>query len=173
MIENIQEWLQLPVPKEEIELNDDGSEFQPIWVIEKLLDELCNYNWSRHSHRYSLHEIGNSFWLATSIITEIKYNLPPGTVRRNLACSSFLDLSQYTNNSNILQTGIAEATKAGVKVLGSRFGYSLNQRTAKKIREKTKMPPDKKIKEQYARYVSEKNESKVKLLESIYDFTKQ
>jgi hypothetical protein len=168
MITNIPDWLKLPVPPEEIELNDDGSEFQPIWVIESLLDELCNSNWSRHSHRYSFHEMYNTFWLATSIVTEVKYT---GT-RRNLACSSYINLLDYSGNSNILQTGIAEATKAGVKILGSRFGYSLNKRTTSpKKRAAVKMPPDKKIRLAYAEAVSHQEQDKIKMLESIYDFS--
>lgn len=167
MIENIQDWLKQPVPIAEIEKNDDGSEFQPIWVIESLLDELCNYNWSRHSHRYSLHETHNNWWLATSIVTELKYN----GIRRNLVCGSFINMNDYPGNSNMLQTGIAEATKAGVKVLGSRFGYSLNNRTSSvKLKKPVKMSPDKKIRLDYANAVNAGDTEKINMYESIYDF---
>ena len=175
MIENIKEWLNSPVPEEELESKDSapGIVYQPIWVIEKLLNELSDKNWDRVDHKYSFHtDNAGTQWLATSHL--LKVNV--GGVERTLLCSSFINPLEYGETSNLLQTGIAEATKAGVKVLGTRFGFALNNRTVlkeKKTKIKSKVVPDAKILASYHKAVAEKDEGTIAKLIGIYDIKQE
>jgi hypothetical protein len=152
-----------------LEKNDDGSEYIPIWQVENDLDHLCGNNWSRHSHKYSFH-VGHSGeeWLSTSHLLEVNYS----GMKRVLLCSSIITLQEYPFNSNLVQTGIAEATKAGVKVIGRRFGKELNDRTISKEKKKKdpiKARPDKSVMNAYMKAVADKDTSKIDQLLSRYD----
>ncbi len=171
-IDEIQKWLKEPVPEEEIELldeTDSKSAYQPIWVIETLLDRLTSNNWNRLNHKYSFHPDSMGVeWLATSHEIELFYE---GT-RRVLICSSFINPNQYLDTRNLLQTGIAEATKAGVKILGSRFGKGLNDRMVLKTkpkRTKVKVTPDAKVMQAYINAVALQDKETIEKLLSHYD----
>lgn len=152
-----------------IEKNDDGSEYIPIWQVENDLDTLCGKNWSRYDHKYSLHTDHSGYeWLATSLLLEINVV----GVKRILVCSSFISAEHYAGNTNLLQTGVAEATKAGVKVLGKRFGKELNDRfvpNVKKIKPPIKARPDSAVINAYHKAIFEKDTAKIEQLLSRYD----
>lgn len=152
-----------------IEENADKSQYIPIWQVERDLNYLSDSNWSRFDHKYSFHaDHEGTEWLATSHLLKISY----GGMERILVCSSFINPNEY-GISNILQTGVAEATKAGVKVLGKRFGIELNERTAPKktapAKEKKKAAPDKTIMAAYTKAIMENDTVKIEQLLSIYD----
>jgi hypothetical protein len=164
--ENIKDWLagEPPITEEK-----DGALYVPIWQVEADLNELCENNWSRHNHKYSLHtDHDGDVWVATSVITEVNY----GELRRLLICSSYIRAAEYPDSKNILQTGIAEATKAGVKVLGNRFGYALNDRTVlkeKPAKQRIKPKPDAQILKAYNKALIEKDSQTISRLTTIYD----
>lgn len=164
-MENYQAWLNENPPITE---EKDGALFIPIWAVEGDLLSLCGHNWSRYDHKYSFYNDHNGdLWLATSIITEVNYE----EIKRTLACSSFIRQLDYPDGKNFLQTGISEATKAGVKVLGPRFGYSLNDRSVpkKKTKERVKAAPDNQIMKAYRKAVYDQDEKTIKRLTTIYD----
>lgn len=171
-LSEIEKWLKEQVPEEEIELLDDTdpkSAYMPIWVIETLLDRLTMGNWNRLNHKYSFHpDTMGVEWLATSHELELLYD----GVRRVLICTSFINPNQFLDTRNLMQTGIAEATKAGVKVLGSRFGKGLNDRMVLKTkpkRQKIKVTPDAKVMKAYMEAVAENDTEKINNLLSHYD----
>lgn len=152
-----------------LEQNDDGSSYIPIWQVEKDLNEVTEGNWSRYDHKYSFHpdKEGNE-WLSTSHLLEVNYS----GMKRILLCSSLINPMEYPGNSNLLQTGIAEATKAGVKVLGKRFGSELNERVLpkqKKKKEPIKARPDKAIMTAYTNAIMQNDTAKIEQLLSRYD----
>lgn len=150
-----------------IEENNDKSQYIPIWQVERDLDYLSNGNWSRFDHKYSFHaDHEGTEWLATSHLLKISYV----GMERILVCSSFINPNEY-GISNILQTGIAEATKAGVKVLGKRFGIELNERTMPKKppKVKRKATPDKAIMSAYTKAIMDNDTEKQAQLLEIYD----
>jgi hypothetical protein len=169
-MENTQEWLNSDPPIIE---EKDGALFVPGWAVEADLNLLCEYNWNRHNHKYSFHVDHNGDeWVATSVLLELHYFISGITVKRILAGSSFIKIADYPESKNILQTGITEATKAGTKVLGNRFGYSLNNRTVikeKQKKERVKSAPDPQIMKAYLKAVHEKDEATIKRLTTIYD----
>lgn len=171
-MENYKEWLNEEVPDFELD-EKDGALFIPIWVVESLLDELSGCNWNRYEHKYSLHPDSNGVeWLATSHLLDVFY----GDGKRTLLCSSFINPQQYPDAKNLLQTGIAEATKAGVKVLGVRFGKSLNERTTfkkKKAKVPIKRTPDKKVLQAYADAIQREDEETISKIESMYNIKTQ
>lgn len=173
MIENIKEWLDTePAITEQ---NEDGSLYVPIWAIESDLNELCKtkdgvYEWSRHNHKWLVHVDHNGEeWLATSILVELNYE----GIKRLLSGSSFISPSQYPDSKNFLQTGISEATKAATKVLGNRFGYSLNDRTVikKTSKERKKAKPDEQILKAYHKAKSDGDSETISRLSNVYDIT--
>jgi hypothetical protein len=172
-LSKIQDWLNQPVPDEEISWTEDAqpAAYQPIWVIEFLLNQLSENTWERYDHKYSFHTDREGFeWLATSHL--LKVQLGKTEVSRVLVCSSFIRLIDYGGNSNILQTGIAEATKAGCKVLGCRFGNTLNNRAeikVKSVKERVKPKPDAKILMQYNQAKEFKQTDIINKIEEIYD----
>lgn len=172
MKENLQEWLNSPVPETELEHKDSSPDivYQPIWVIEKLLDEMTQNNWSRTDHKYSFHSDKEGVeWLATS--HTLNFCNDAGE-QRVLLCSSFINPMEYQETSNLLHTGIAEATKAGVKVLGDRFGKSLNSRTIlkeKKTPVKSKAVPDARILKAYHKAITDNDQETIDRLVKIYD----
>jgi isopropylmalate/homocitrate/citramalate synthase len=152
-----------------VEENADKSQYIPIWQVERDLDMITMCNWSRYDHKYSFHaDNEGTEWLATSHLLRLNY----GIVERILVCSSFINPTEY-GITNILQTGIAEATKAGVKVLGKRFGIELNDRTVPKgtakVRKQHKAKPDKSIMDAYLKAVMENDTLKQAQLLAIYD----
>lgn len=156
-----------PVPESEIEKNEDGSLFIPIRIIEELLDSVSEKTWDRVNHKYSFHiDAAGDQSLATSF--ELKLIAFGG--ERTLLCSSFIRLKDYENNSNILQTGIAEATKAGVKVLGKRFGKDLNHSIQnKKEKVPIKRKPDAKVMSAYMNAIMNNHNEEITRLLSMYD----
>lgn len=154
---------------ENLEQNDDGSVYIPIWQVEKDLDTISDGRWSRKNHKYSFHPISDaSRILATSHELIIQY----GGVERILLCSSLIDPVDYPGVKNLLQTGIAEATKAGVKILGKRFGGELNDRTVpKKVKNKlpVKVKPDKAVLTAYTKAVMDNDTKKIEQLLTRYD----
>lgn len=135
---NISEWLIAPPPEEEITKDKIKGEYLDITVVERLLDDYCKAMsccWSRKTHHYSFHTIGGEAWLATSL--EIHFNHRDAHV---ILCGSFIRLADYPYNRNMVQTGISEATKAGVKILGNRFGKSLNDRGVPPVIQKDGIP---------------------------------
>lgn len=155
----------------------DGSDYIPIWMIETLLNEYSNLMvtdmtdtvlpWSRYNHKYAFHEVAGFEWLSTSL--ELKVG------NRILLCGSMIKLLDYPDNSNWIATGIAEATKAGVKVLGNKFGKSLNARTVLKNKNGTqqktshKMKPDAEIRKKHLQAIIAKDEVTIMKLEAAYD----
>lgn len=173
---SIEWWLQQSVPDEEISTKDGGL-FQDIRVIESLLDAYTCRKWSRANHRYEFHE--------GALSTSFELILPDEDDTRRtrvILCASLIDLADYDGNPNLLMTGISEATKAGVKILGRRFGKDLNEERGvgrkidntiaapKKKREAVKMMPDAKIKKELAMAVASGNRDKVAKLKDMYDF---
>jgi len=185
MTQSIQDWLNEMPPESEIEwkegIDDKGNTvsvaYQPIWVIEDLLNSYCKKmerdHWDRSKHHYSFVEIGNFVYLATSHEILI--------LGRSILCSSCIKISDYPNNTNYLQTGIAEATKAGVKVLGNRFGASLNDRKALKSNNvpdgngstaniRPKATPDADVRKHYAEAIASGKFNLVREYEKNYEF---
>lgn len=166
---DIIEWLSVePDPKSELEYNEDGSAYIPIWKIEDYLDKLCEGKWSRPGHKYSFHTILSTEWLATSHDLEVNY----AGMKRILLCSSFINTLDYSDSKNILQAGVAEATKAGCKVLGARFGKNLNDRNILKpkiVKERAKAKPDDSILKAYWAAFNKNDMSTMKRLTTIYD----
>lgn len=155
-----------------LEQNDDGSSYIPIWQVENDLNDLCKCNWGRFEHKYSFHaNHSGEEWLSTSHLLEVNYS----GMKRILLCSSLINPKEYPGNSNLLQTGIAEATKAGVKVLGKRFGKELNDRVISKAATKPnrkppiKARPDNTVMSAYIKAVSEKDTKKIEQLLARYD----
>lgn len=152
-----------------IEQNDDGSLYIPIWQVEKDLDFISNSNWSRAKHQYAFHaDHSGEEWLSTSCEVMLTYS----GMERILLCSSIISPKQYPMNQNILQTGIAEATKAGVKILGRRFGNELNARNipkTKKVKDPIKSRPDNKVMSAYLKAIAEKDETTIERLLKRYD----
>lgn len=170
--DDINVWLDSEVPETDIELLDDKdtmSAYIPIWIIESLLDYLSFNKWDRRNHKYSFHpDHSGGEWLATSIELEITY----AGMTRTLICSSFINTSSYPENKNILQTGIAEATKSGVKILGRRFGKCLNERAVMKkkvARVAIKVKPDSKVMATYLNAIQNKDTEKIATILKIYD----
>ena len=178
------EWLDSAVPDDEIS-EKDGGLFQDIRVIESLLDAYTGKNWNRLKHQYSFHltpsispDDPGQYLLATSCELIIP-GVDHGDRDRVILCTSCIDVAQYPNQPNILMTGLSEATKAGVKVLGRRFGKDLNEERGAGRRESTsdngrkrapvKMKPDAKIMKEYLNAVSTGNKEKVSKLKEIYD----
>lgn len=157
-----------PDPKTDLEYNDDGSAYIPIWKVETWLDELTAGTWGRSNHKYSIHPGHSNEWLATSHELKLSY----AGVDRILLCSSFIDPIQYPGARNLLQTGIAEATKAGVKILGSRFGKNLNDRTiikAKTTKERIRKKPDATVMKAYMAAFGKQDMETMKRLVEVYD----
>lgn len=154
---------------ENIEQNDDGSVYIPIWQVENDLNYISHGKWGRFSHKYSFHIDHNGVeWLATSHELDVNYN----GVKRILLCSSFISPLDYKETKNFIHTGIAEATKAGVKVLGKRFGRELNERTVlkpKTKKEPIKARPDNKVMAAYLKAVAEKDTPTIERLLKRYD----
>lgn len=154
---------------ENLEQNDDGSVYIPIWQVENDLNHVTHSQWGRFNHKYSFHvDINGIEWLATSHELEVNY---AGT-KRILLCSSFISPLDYKGTKNFIHTGIAEATKAGVKVLGKRFGRELNERTALKVKikkEPIKARPDSKVMTAYLKAVAEKDVQTTERLLNRYD----
>jgi hypothetical protein len=156
---------------EVLEYNDDGTAYIPIWAVENDLDTLTGYDWSRNHHHYSFDTDSTGLnWLSTSLELHIAYMGRSKT----LLCGSRICISSYQDNSNLIQTGIAEATKAGVKVLGIRFGKELNERTVLKTSApKKKVPikrkPDAKVMKVYTEAVMKNNVTEQERLLSMYD----
>ena len=151
-----------------VEQNDNGSLFIPIWQVEKDLDAFTENNWSRFNHRYSFQTDHTGVeWVVTSHELEIYY----GGLKRILLCSSIINPQEYIGNSNIIHTGISEATKAGVKVLGKRFGSELNDRVApkKKKKEPIKARPDATVMKAYVKACMDNDKGKINQLLSRYD----
>jgi peroxiredoxin len=93
-----------------------------------------------------------------------------------LICSSFINPKEYPDNTNLLQTGIAEATKAGVKVLGVRFGKSLNARTVFKkrnLKAAVKRNPDNKVLQAYHAAKSKDDFDTINRIEEMYNIKQE
>jgi hypothetical protein len=179
MITDIKAWLDEHPTPDMIEQNPDGSDYLPIWVVENLLEELYENKateWDRKNHQYMVHEINGFLYLSTSFELFLKNGIHP-EFNRTILCGSMIKLLDYPDNSNWIATGIAEATKAGVKVLGNKFGKSLNARTvlknkngSDKKRNTELLKPDKEIRLQHGRALLENDTDAIQKLEKIYDF---
>lgn len=150
----------------EIEWTDDlkPAAYIPIWAVENYLDILSDSSWERYDHKFVWREMFNTIMLSTSHLLKVR--------NRVLLCSSIIDPAQYNGSGNLLHTGIAEATKAGVKVLGRKFGRFLNERDIlkeKPVRVKRKAAPDAQIMKAYLNAIKEKDTKTVERLTDIYD----
>lgn len=171
-------WLDTEVPADEIS-EKEGGLFQDIRVVENLLDAYTSKSWGRKNHNYEFHTITvdghTETYLSTSI--EIHLGCEDGRV---LIGGSMLKLTDYAENPNIVMTGVSEATKAAVKVLGRRFGKDLNEESGAGRRPETNrkttvkrapvlMKPDKKIMNEYLQAVCAGDKQKIEKMKSIYD----
>jgi hypothetical protein len=171
---NVSLFLDAEVPQEEIE-TINGAQYQPIWVIENLLDELTSATWNRCNHKFEVKEFGDDVHILTSIEVHVNY----GGYSRVLIGGSSISGKDYPDNPNPAQVGIAEATKAAVKVLGRRFGRYLNDRdvnkeTGKRTEKKAvKIFADVGIMLEYTRAIQENDIEKINNLQAAYDLTKK
>lgn len=150
----------------EIEWTDDlkPAAYIPIWAVENYLDILSDSSWERYDHKYVWREMFNTTMLSTSHLLKVR--------NRVLLCSSIIDPAKYQDSGNLLQTGIAEATKAGVKVLGRKFGRFLNERNVlkpKPDRVKRKAAPDAQIMKAYLKAMHDNDIKTIERLVGIYD----
>jgi hypothetical protein len=97
--------------------NEQGAEYIPIWAIEDDLDTL-DESWHKREHKWEYSKCGN--YLSTSIVVVV--------FGRTLCGASYIRITDYPSEQNIMAVGISEAIKNAVKVLGKRFGRELNDR---------------------------------------------
>lgn len=171
-------WVNNEVPEEEIDYNDDGSEFIPIPIVEGLLSkvDLC---WGTENFKFRIFSIGERTFASGSLELVLVFF---GKIRRIVGAATF----EIFGGENVEAVCTSECTKNASKKLGRRFGKFLNGRGDMLVRQgasptikkngkqkppAVKMQPDKYIREAYAKAVANNDTNIISTLENAYDFT--
>lgn len=133
-----QQWLQQEPDPTEISKNSDGSDFIPIGIIEPLLDELTDGDWSTSNFKYSTQVYGTTLLISASVELSVRYKIKTGepgfgvwdTVRRRISGAVTFTDATHGSNLNFAATALSECIKNAAKKLGPRFGRNLNDRGA-------------------------------------------
>lgn len=177
-------WIDNDPLQEEIDTNADGSEFIPIYHVERKLFKLDTH-WGTESFHFQLFKgVSNAMLVQSSLELVITYG---GRTRRIVgSTTSFVpadvDFTDSLVNSNYSGTLKSENIKNAAKTIGKAFGAALNERdviltpvnkSSKNGKQKppaVKMPADKHIRQEYAKAVVEGDTQFVKELEAAYEF---
>ena len=151
---------QQPKP-EEILVNEDGSQYIPIGIVENLLDAITDKTWGTRNFTFDTHG-GNGFFSAS---LELLF------FDRVLVGTITFHETDYDDNRDYAAIAASECIKNAAKRLGNRFGRSLNriEKKQKAQKESVKLKPDAKIMQQYNYALISKDYSTVDKIVSIYD----
>lgn len=125
------QWLLQEPTIEEIRNNSDGSQFIPIAIVESLLTELTNGDWSTSHFNYSVHVYGTTLLITASVELDVTYEAVvlhgDYIYRKMVGATTFTD-SKHGSNLDFAATALSECIKNAAKKLGPRFGKNLNGR---------------------------------------------
>jgi hypothetical protein len=164
---DINTWLQEHPKPEEVKENEDGSQYIPIGIVEKLLDEGAAHfdfgNWGTKKFQIQYHF--EQDLISASIDLEFDNRTVTGGIT--------FRPDDYAPNEDFAAIAISECIKNAAKKLGNRFGRSLNGRTEnftpKPKKQSVKLKPDVTVMNKYLYYLTEGNEEEIQKLTSIYD----
>lgn len=173
---NDQSWVNDEVPENEIDYNDDGSEFIPIPIVEGLLSKV-DVCWGTENFKFRIFSIGERTFASGSLELVLMFF---GRLRRVVGAATI----EIISGDNVEAIIKSESIKNSSKVLGKRFGRDLNGRGDMLIRQspsptikkngKQKPPavkkdPDEKMQAQYNKAVDTKQDGLVAALNEIYN----
>lgn len=177
-------WIDNDPEEGEVETNDDGSQFIPIYFVERKLFKLDSH-WGTEDFHFQLFKgVSNAMLVQSSLELVVTYG---GRTRRIVGSTTAfvpadVDFTDPLVNSNYSGTLKSENIKNAAKTIGNAFGAALNERdiiltpvnkSQKNGKQKppaVKMKPDSKIQKQYDDAMDRLDTGMMQLLESIYDF---
>lgn len=158
-IQNYKEWLeQDPIfegENKEVFENADGSQYIPIAIVESLLDQLTDYNWSTPTFDFESNELWENIEkdgiseLACYILLcgTISLNIKYGGFERNIIGCAQKRITDFKStdkkvkdNEDYKATMFSLALCNAAKKLGNRFGRILNSRGVLKVKEDKEKP---------------------------------
>jgi hypothetical protein len=168
---DINTWLQEHPKPEEVKENEDGSQYIPIGIVEQLLDRMTDNNWE--TKKFKIHFNPEYDLISASLELWVPAY---GTIDHYRALTGAITFkaADYAPNEDFAAIAVSECIKNAAKKLGNRFGRSLNGRTEnftpKPKKQSVKLKPDSKIKHEYLQAIANLDETKIAVLEGIYDF---
>lgn len=173
--EELKKWMDTDPPEEELSQNEDGSEFIPIWMVERGLG-LIDPAWSTDNFKFRVFTIGDKTFASSSL--EGMISTPYGRVKR-IGSSTFQINPDVESIDSIESASLSESTKNFAKKICKRLGRDLNGRSdvirkeqagPKKKKEAVKTTPDAITRLRYVKALADNDTATVNLLDSIYNF---
>lgn len=113
-------WINDSPTENEVETNDDGSQFIPIPIVENLLYKL-DANWGTENFKFRIFTIEERVFASSSVELIVTIG---GKLKKLVGASTF----EIFGGENVEAVSLSESTKNASKKIGPRFGKNLNGR---------------------------------------------